>query len=71
MKLRTRIKLLMLAFSKKYDYIHLFTLQLKDKRDDGKFNILIETYFDNRGKIQNSLEIIKTYIEKLLKQNEK
>ena len=69
MKLKTRFRLLKLAFSRKYDHIYWFTFQLKDQRDNGSFNVFVQSHFD--GVIQNAPEIIKGQIEEMISNREK
>jgi len=60
----TRLKLISMAISHKYDHINWYTFQLKGKRDDGRFETYIESYYE--GKIQNSQEIIRDYAQKVI-----
>ena len=62
MRFKTRIKLIRLAFSRKFDHVAWFTFQLKTKRADGRFETFVESNQD--GRIQNVAEIIKGHLAK-------
>lgn len=69
MKIITRIRLIRLAFSRKYDHIYWFTFQLNNQRENGSFNVFVQSHFD--GVIQNAPEIIKGQIEEMISNREK
>ena len=69
MKIITRIHLIKLAFSRKYDHIYWFTFQLKDQQDNGQFETFVQSYHE--GKILNTPEIIKGHVQKEIDNREK
>ena len=69
MKLSTRIRLLKLALSRKYDHVHWYTFQLKNKQDNGQFETFVQSYHE--GKILNTPEIIKGHVQKEIDNREK
>ncbi len=64
MKLRTRLRLIGIAFSRKYDHIYWFTFQLKGKRDNGRFETFVQSYHE--GTILNTPEIIKAQVQAMI-----